>query len=114
MMVAPCARAASPGRIAAAPGGVAPVKNVRRETWHVQVSACASRPVTVMAFLRAKGFAYYKACGGTVARGHAACMQPAAALHISCNLNGVPGASRAERRSANPSNLIRIMPAEGA
>jgi hypothetical protein len=42
------------------------------------------------------------------------CRQGRAALHISRNLNGVPGLNRAERRTANPSNLIRIMPAEGA
>jgi len=41
-------------------------------------------------------------------------MPQRAALGIERNLYGVPGARRAERRLANPSNLIRVMPAEGA
>src|ERR1043166_933300 len=40
-------------------------------------------------------------------------MREPSPLHSACNLYGVPGV-RAERRSANPSNLIRVMPAEGA
>src|SRR3954454_7916814 len=42
-------------------------------------------------------------------------MRRATPLPSRCNLNGVPGnACRAERLLANPSNLIRVMPAEGA
>ena len=89
-----------------APSAAAPLKIVRRETWHVQVGACAGRPDAVMAFLPARGFAHYTVPRAVLARGRTACTGQFAALHIGCNLNGVPDASRAERRSANPSNLI--------